>query len=84
MYRGYKRGEVYSFTFTPIINGRAGKAYHIPAMEVSEMVALGATGIGSNATTKVTTDESEVYPSTFPKVTNTVIAKFSYTLSQNA
>lgn len=32
-FRGYKRGEVYSFTFTPVFdNGRRGYAYHIPAL----------------------------------------------------
>lgn len=41
-FRGYRRDETYSFTFTPIFKGgRRGDAYHIPAMTSSTATSLG-------------------------------------------
>lgn len=66
-YRGYRRGEVYSFAFCPIINGRADKAYHIPAMTLQEasVILPGVTQLTGIAKT-----DSFKYPNTFPNLGN--------------
>ena len=69
-YVGYKREEVYSFTFTPIVNGRAKDAYHIPAMTPSEASAIfpGVTNVVDRVLTS-----TEKYPTTFPNLGQTVL-----------
>ncbi|WP_428743152.1 hypothetical protein [Tenacibaculum sp.] len=68
LFRGYRRDEVYSFTFTPIFKGgRRGNAYHIPALTVAEVTALGesTTNLLSVAATA-----SHTYPDGFGTLTN--------------
>lgn len=41
--KGYQRGEVYSFSFTPVYkNGSIGSAFHIPAVSVVPTVTYGS------------------------------------------
>ena len=45
---GYKRNEVYSFTFTPIFaSGRKGNAYHIPARPKTKSTGLDMVSVPS-------------------------------------
>lgn len=43
-FKGYRREEVYSFTFTPIFKGgRKGDAYHITPLSPAEVLSLGGS-----------------------------------------
>lgn len=68
--RGYKRNEVYSFTFTPIFkDGTIGNAYHIPSDlsgrdDYTEAKADGTLGIAKS---------TAVYPQTFGRLAGTPV-----------
>lgn len=58
-YRGYKRNEVYSFTFTPVFkDGSIGNAYHIPASS-SRNQAANRNGVMGTAIS------TSLYPESF-------------------
>lgn len=61
---GYKRGEVYSFTFTPIFtSGRRGDAYHIPAL----------TPIPGSKMLKPALSVNHMYPNDFSIFSNQLV-----------
>lgn len=61
-YVGYRRDEVYSFTFTPIFTGgRKGGAYHIPA-QLNPAIANGLEAVFS----------TEDYPKDYPDISGKV------------
>lgn len=63
-FTGYKRGEVYSFSFTPIYTtGRKGDAFHIPAK----------TPIEGTTMLEYVTVEGVPYPEGFGTLTNTPV-----------
>lgn len=49
-YKGYQRGEVYSFAFVPVYkSGAVGSAYHIPARPIVPTINLGSPTLANAA-----------------------------------